>query len=366
MKVFILYASAGAGHKKAAQAVYNYLKSSRPDLELSFIDILDYSNPVFKFLASSGYIFLITNFPWVWYFLYRSSCSLYKSGLRIFFEYVSCFRLLSLIRKENPDIIISTHFLSSTVVTVGKKQGWIESKLITIITDYCLHPFWIADGVDSYIVSSIDVKKELLKYGVEEGKIKIYGIPVDAKFYSTLSRETVAKKLGVGYSSFTVLIMTGAIGIGPIEEVVKALVGSTQMLVVCGNNRKLYTRLLKQNLRQVKVCPLVNNVDELMSVSDIVLTKAGGLTITESLIKNLPMVFFASIPGLETTNADVICKYGAAFKAKSAQRIKNLILLLKRNPSLYQEMLNKAIQLKKDNTLQMVSSEIPISYNSSS
>lgn len=361
MKVFILYASAGAGHKKAAQAVYDYLKSSRPDLELSFIDILDYSNPVFKFLASSGYIFLITNFPWVWYFLYRSSRSLYKSGLRIFFDYISCVRLLLLVKKENPDIIISTHFLSSTVVTVGKSQGWIKSKLITIITDYCLHPFWIADGVDSYIVSSIDVKKELLKYGVEEGKIKIYGIPVDAKFYSTLSREAVAKKLEVDYSSFTVLIMTGAIGIGPIEEVVKALVGSAQMLVVCGRNSKLYGRLAKLNVKQVKVYPLVNNVDELMSVSDIVLTKAGGLTITESLIKNLPMVFFSSIPGLETANASVICKYGAAFRAEYVQRIKKIVLFLKDDRFVYQETVDKIAQLRKKDTLQMVSSEIPIS-----
>lgn len=359
MKVFILYASAGAGHRKAAEAIYNYLKNTRLDLHLRLIDILDYSNPGFKFLCSSGYIFLIKRLPWLWYLLYRSSSFFYDNKVRIFSECLNCFGFFSLLRKENPDIIISTHFFTSSVVTIGKKQGWLKSKLITIVTDYVLHPFWIGEGVDTYIVSSDIVKEELVKKGVADNKIKTYGIPVDYKFYLPSDRNVLADKLKVAPSDFTALIITGTIGIGPIEDMVRHLASEAQLLVVCGSNEKLYDRLNKLNLKSVKLYHLIDNVCELMSVSDIVLTKAGGLTITESLIKRLPMIFFSSIPGLETANADIVCRYGCGFKANTVQKIRDIMLYLKNNPSGYLQVQENLESLRKPESLTNISSLIP-------
>ena len=193
---------------------------------------------------------------------------------------------------------------------------------------------------------------------IEKDKIKVYGIPVKEKFYLSSDRKEAAKKLGVDPEKFTALIMTGAVGIGPIEEIVKALTSDIQLLVICGRNQKLYNRLTKLNLMDVKIYPLIDYVDELMSVSDIVLTKAGGLTISESLAKTLSMVFFSSIPGLETANEKVIAKLGAGIKVKSIKEIKNTLFYLKSNPAAYDDINQKVAHLRKAAALKDLSLEI--------
>ena len=358
-KVFIVYASAGAGHQKAAEALYEYLKRTRPDLCLKLIDILDYSNHIVKFSYSKGYIFLITKFPWAWYLLYRLSSFFANNYFRLFSDYLACQPFVDLLKKEKPDVVVSTHFLTSSVLSVFKKKHpHCAFPLITIITDYTLHPYWIGPGVDTYIASCEYVKDCLLTREIQKDKIKIYGIPVKEKFYLPSDRKTAAQKLGVDPAKFTALIMTGAVGIGPIEEIVQALADDVQLLVICGKNQRLFDRLTKLNLANVKVYPLIDYVDELMSVSDIVLTKAGGLTISESLAKGLPMIFFSSIPGLETSNEKVICESGVGIKVESVEKIKNTLFSLKSNSASYQDIKQKLTYLKKVTTLKDLSMEI--------
>ena len=353
-KVFIVYASAGAGHQKAAEALYEYLKKSRTDLDLKLIDILDYSNNIVKLSYSKGYIFLITKLPWVWYILYRLSSFFANNYFRLLFDYLACQPFVNLLKKEKPDVVVSTHFLTSSVLSVFKKNYPQHTfRLITIITDYTLHPYWIGDGVDSYIASCEYVKDCLLTIGISVDKIKVYGIPVKEKFYLSSDRKATAQKLGVDPAKFPALTMTGAAGIGPIEEIVQALAEDVQLLVICGRNQKLFDRLTKLNFGNVKTYPLIDYVDELMSVSDVVLTKAGGLTISESLAKGLPMIFFSSIPGLETANARVITNYGVGSTIKTIEQIKKSTLVLKNKSISYN--LNA---LKKNNTLAKILSEI--------
>lgn len=357
-KVFIVYASAGAGHQKAAEALYQYLKKSRTDLDLKLIDILDYSNSIVKFSYSKGYIFLITKLPWVWYAIYRLSGFFFDNYFRRFLDYFACEPFVKLLKEEKPDVVFSTHFLTSSVLSVYKKKNPSHAfSLPTIITDYTLHPYWIGSGVDVYIVSCEYVKDCLLTRKIQKDKIKVYGIPVKDRFYLSSDRKAAAKRLGVDPDKFTALIMTGAVGIGPIEEIARALAGNIQLLIICGRNQKLFDRLTKLNLADVKIYPLIDYVDELMSVSDIVLTKAGGLTISESLAKGLPMVFFSSIPGLETANEKVICKSGAGIKAKTVEEIKNSLFFLKSNSYAYQDIKQNTIRLKKADTLKDLSVE---------
>ena len=356
MKALIVYASAGAGHQKAAEALYEYLKDTRPDLQLKLVNILDYTSKSFKLLYSKGYIYLISKLPWVWYFFYRLSFLFSNNPVHFYLDYSNSLAFIDLLRNEKPEIVLSTHFLTSSVLTVFKKQKSCHNfRHIAIITDYNLHPFWVGRGVDLYIASCDYIKDELLKRGVDGQRIKVYGIPVSPRFYLSSDRKSLAQKLQADPLKFTILIITGAIGIGPIEQIVKALANDAQLLVVCGKNQRLYKRITQMKFTQVKPFPLINNVDELMSISDLVLTKAGGLTITESLIKRLPIIFFASVPGLETANADVINKYGAAFRAKSIAQIKEFIIALKSRPQVVKEMQKNLNLLRKDDTLVKIS-----------
>lgn len=361
MKVLITYASAGAGHRKAAEALFDYLKETRPGLDLKIIDILDYCSPLCRFFYSKVYIFVIRNLPLVWYFFYLLSFINPNNGLRLLIDYLNCQKLVNFLEEEEWDVILSTHFLTSSVLSVLKRTNpKYKIKLVTAITDYNLHPYWIGEGVDTYIASCDKVRDELAKRDVGLDKIKVCGIPANKKFYLPVERNTAAGKLNVDPGKFTVLIITGAIGIGPIEQIVKTFDTNIQLLVVCGNNKILYERLKSFNLQNVKPYPLVDNVDELMSVSDLVLTKAGGLTITESLIKKLPMVFFSSIPGLETSNAKVICDYGAGFDTKTVKDINNIVFFLKSNSASYQKAIDNISLLRKSNTLQDISNEISL------
>jgi processive 1,2-diacylglycerol beta-glucosyltransferase len=359
MKILIVYASAGAGHRKAAEALQSHLQNTHPEFSLETIDILDYTPKSFKLLYSKGYVFLVSRFPWLWYLLYRISFYFPNNPINPYLEYINCMPFVRLLQREGPRVVVSTHFLVNSIASVYKKRNPDHRlRLISIVTDYTLHPLWIGEGVDVYIASCGYVKSELMIRGVEESRIKEYGIPANEKFYRAADRKDAALKLKVGLEKFTVLIMTGTFGIGPIEEIVKILAGDFQLLVVCGSNIRLYRRLSGLGLASVKVYPLIHNVDELMSVSDVVLTKAGGISITESLAKGLPMVFFANIPGLETTNAKVICSYGAGFNTKTTAQIKEIVHSLKNDKTPYQKAMHHLIRIRKSDTLVNISNEI--------
>lgn len=356
MKVLIVYATAGAGHKKAAQALQGHLQNTHPEISSNAIDILDYTPKFFKLLYSEGYTLLISKLPWLWYILYRVSYLFPGNSFFAYFDYLTTQPFVHLLRKDKYDIVVSTHFLVNSTISIYKnKNPESNLRLVSIITDYNLHPIWISEAVDAYITSCDYVKDELIKRGVNEAKIKDFGIPAHSKFYASLDRKAIALELGVDPSRFTALIMTGAFGIGPIEEIVESLAGKMQLLVVCGKNAGLYQRLSAANFNGVKVYPLVENVEELMSVSDAILTKAGGLSITESLIKGLPMIFFSNIPGLETANARVISGYGAGFIAEAVGEIKRTAISLENDRSLYEKTRLNINKIKHIDTLAKLS-----------
>ena len=358
-KILIVYASAGAGHQKAAEAFYQYLKNNHPEFELIIADILDYTPVFFRLLYSRGYIFVISRLSFLWYLLYRVSSLLADNPIVGYLDYLTALPFARMLKREAPDAVVSTHFLTSSIITVFKnKFPDIRLKFISVITDYNLHPLWIGRKVDAYVAACDYVREELLKRGVLGEKIKVCGIPAKEKFYQPAARPTVAGKLGIEPSKFTFLIITGAIGLGPIEEIAQALSGKMQLLVVCGNNQRLYQRLCRMNLPLVKPFPLIDYVDELMSVSDAVITKAGGLTITESLAKGLPMIFFSSIPGLETANARVISQNGCGFISAGIKEITQTALALKNNLEFYQKTVSNIKQFRKTDTLYNIYSEL--------
>ena len=132
--------------------------------------------------------------------------------------------------------------------------------------------------------------------------------------------------------------MTGAIGAGPIEKIVDNLYRDANIIVICGNNKKLFDKLVSRDYSSVKVLGFVDNVDEWMSVSDVLITKAGGITISEAITKLLPMIFFFLVPGQEKNNAGVMQDYGAAKTIKNIKHIKDFVLELKDNPDTLSRM----------------------------
>ncbi|MDD2689979.1 MAG: glycosyltransferase [Candidatus Omnitrophica bacterium] len=330
MKIIITYVCAGAGHFRAAQALYNYIKEKCPALEVELVDALQKSGSLFRNSYILSYSILVRYFPLLWRLAFWIT---YTKPLRPLTRRIaSCFNIINMrgfsryLVEENADVIISTHFLASELVAFLKGKQKIKSRLFTVITDFSVHPFWICKATDKYIVASEFTKEELLLEGIEAGSIEAFGIPVDTKFSKEYDKKILCEKLGINKDKFSVLVMTGSFGVGPLEEIVHALYKDIQVLVICASNKKLYTRLKQENLPNVKIFGFIDNVEELMAVCDMIITKPGGVSISEILNMDLPPIFISAIPGQETGNLEVLKKYGVGISYCSIGEIKNAVL----------------------------------------
>lgn len=332
-KILILYATAGAGHKKAAEAIF--AAAQKNDLKVEIADIIAFMPPLAGRLYSDGYTFLIRRLPWLWGLLYFLSDTPILSALNVhlrrFLHRLTCKRLVAFLLEKKPDIVIATHFLASEIVSYVKRAQGANIKLITVITDFGVHNFWLAPETDAYCCASEATRQVLLKKGVPQSSIRITGIPLDQKFLSVPEREDLVVDFNIKKDPFSAMIVTGGIGAGPMEEIVELLKDEMQLLVVCGYNKALYQKLKKKNYENVRLFGFVDYVQKIMKVSDVIVTKAGGLTITESLASGRPMVFFFLIPGQEEINARMMEGLKAGIIAPTPEKIKEALLNFKNN-----------------------------------
>jgi len=332
MKILIAYATAGAGHKKAASVVYGYLKHECGINDIEIVDIVEKSSWFFRLIYFWGYDFLINHCACVWAVIFfMSEKGMFRpffSKLTTFIHYYNTRKFVAFLKKAKPDVVVSTHFLSSDVVAYLKRHGILQSRLITIITDFGVHPFWIAQGTDFYCVASEATRSILISRGVSSLSIRITGIPTDLKFNGVHDRDIIRNRIGISKECKTVLVVTGSFGIGPIESIVKQLCPDYHVLAVCARNKRLYRKLTIKAYPNTNIYGYVDNLDELMAACDIIITKPGGLTISELLCMDLIPLFIAAIPGQEAINASIMENAGIG---QTIHDINKTVSLVKRS-----------------------------------
>jgi processive 1,2-diacylglycerol beta-glucosyltransferase len=362
-KIIVAYANAGAGHAKAAFAVENALKEINPDgVSIKAINTLDYSTPFLKRSYPTFYLFLVNRIPTLWglgYYLFdaRIVYRMLIGPARRLNNGLHCGKLVNFLKEYNPDVIVNAHFLGSEVMADMKRRGMLKNtKLVSVVTDYFMHSFWVDRAIDYYCVAQDDSKEDLIKSGISPEKIKVFGIPVDGIFAIEKDKKELCEKLGINKNYRTVLIGSGGFGVGPIKELVKGLSGmakDTQLLVVCGKNPKLYeeiNELAKSSKTPIKAYEFIDNMDELMEVSDVMVTKSGGMSSSEAMTKDLPMVITSAIPGQEARNCRYIVKSGAAIYACSLNRIKEAVLDILNSESRMRQLKERIMEVKKPNS----------------
>ena len=356
MKIIVTYASAGSGHFSAAQAVYNHFKEKNPRLEIELIDVMAYSNRLFRFIYISGYVFLVRYLPILWAIGFSITCAKFMQPIIrwVFFPMtmLNTKRFTKLLIQESPDVIISTHFLASEIAAFLKRNKKINSKIVTVITDFGVHPFWIQEGTDIYTAASDITRAKLVSKGISEEKIKVIGIPVHAGFSKKSEKSELFGKLNIEENKFTVLVLTGSFGIGPLEKIVEMLHRDAQVLVVCARNKKLLLKLKNKNYPQVRVFGFVDEIYDFMSISDIVITKPGGLTVSELLVMELAPIFISAIPGQETENVKALRIYGIGSLVKNASDVRDEVLDYKLNPEKLKRVKENIRLIRKLNTLE--------------
>lgn len=351
MKIIITYASAGAGHLKAAEAIYSYLKEHHKEVDVQIIDVLSKANVLFRLSYKYTYLLMVKHALLLWHWGFRIT---HNRPLRIFTREISSLTnrvntkdFAKFLIEEKADFIISTHFLPSKIAASLRMNRKINSKLVTVITDFGVHRFWIAKGTDIYVVASTFTKQQLISEGIAEESIKVIGIPLDAKFGLKYEKGSLLKKNNLKQNKFTVLITTGSFGIGPIEEIVDLLHNNAQIIVICACNKRLFKRLKDKNYPSVLTLGFVNNTQELMAVSDIIITKPGGLTISEALAMELVPVFIHPIPGQETENAKILERYGVSLCIERTEDVREVILDYKYHPEKLNKIREKIREIKK-------------------
>ena len=362
-KVLIAYASAGAGHAKAAFAIESAFRKINPSgVEIKVINTLDYSTPFLKKSYPATYLFLVNKIPGIWglgYYLFDARI-IYKTLIgpaRRINNGLNCGQLVKFLNEYNPDAAINTHFIGSEVMADMRRRGMLKNtKLITVVTDYLMHSFWVDKYTDYYCVAQDESREHLIKRGIPREKIRVFGVPINIIFAVKKDKRELCRKLDIREDYRTVLIGSGGFGVGPIKELVKALSGikkDMQLLVVCGKNPKLYkeiSELSKSLETPVKPYEFVDNMDELMEVSDVMVTKSGGMTSSEGMAKNLPMIITSAIPGQEARNCRCLVESGAAIQAGSAEKTKEAILELLSSKSKMKKLKDNINRVKKPNS----------------
>jgi len=336
MKIIIAYVSVGAGHRKAAEAVYSFFKKHNRNLDIRIVDVAEESSRLFKWLYIRGYFFLVNHALFLWAFGFwltrKKRLTGFVKRINLLIDRLNSAAFLSLLIKENPDFVISTHFLPSGITAYLKNKHKIKSRLITVITDFGVHPFWIYKGTDMYAAASELTRQKLEAQGVPPENIKVTGIPVAEVFFKRYERAEICRKLGIDENKFTVLVITGSFGIGPIERITDLLHKEAQILVVCARNKKLYARLKAKGYPRVNLFGFVNNIEEMMRVCDVIITKPGGLSVSELLVKEIVPVFISAIPGQETENVKTLASYGIGGSVSSPSEVKDAVLDYKNHP----------------------------------
>ena len=318
-KILIFYASYGGGHLSAANSIKNYLSSNYENIDVELIDCMKYINKPIEKITTTAYNEMAKKAPWAWGKIYSDSQKGPLAHITTRSNQVFAIKLLRLLREKKPDLIISTHPFGSQMCSYLKRKGKITSKIATILTDFAPHDQWLvgSDYTDYFFVAHNKMKEYLISKNIPENKIFATGIPISNKFLETFNTSKILNSLGLKENLKTILFFAGGkFGLGKSRtlEIFNTLVNdfnNIQVIAISGKNKKMYedfNQIVKAANKTdfIRVFEFVNNVPELMAISDIVITKPGGLTTTESLVSGLPMIIINPIPGQEEENAQFL------------------------------------------------------------
>ncbi|AET68450.1 UDP-N-acetylglucosamine:LPS N-acetylglucosamine transferase [Desulfosporosinus orientis DSM 765] len=352
LRVLVFSATYGAGHVKAAEALIAAIRMIDSSVEIIHKDAIAIINRGLNQILRHSYIGVIKHAPKIWgKYYYRTQEIADDSLLQRFLNTFGRRQLINYIRDLEPDVIVCTYPTVAGVLAQLRVKGELSIPVVTVVTDYTVHSHWIHFGVDCYIVGSPQVARGFVQRGIKASRIQISGIPVNPLFEREADKDERLSKLGLEKDRLTFLVMGGAYGVlGKAKwmcDLVANFGGPVQAIIVCGKDHKLYNSLdfvLQKASNPVVRFEFVNNVDELMSIADIIITKAGGLTVSESLTKRLPIIVFNPIPGQEENNAQYIEEIGAGRVARTDQEFISILDELITNPQEIRKMSNAAAQ----------------------
>ena len=361
-KVLLLSASAGAGHVRAAQAIEKAFKENDngDGRDVHHLDILNYTNKVFRHLYSKAYIDLVNKLPEVPGWVYDKLDKPWKNERRrLALDKLNTRPLVKLLRGYQPDLIVCTHFLPAEIVSWLKAKERLQSRQVIIVTDFDVHAMWLVHHYEHYFVALDEARAYLEALGIPPQKITVSGIPIDPVFAQQKDKHEMRKKHGLEPDRTTILLSAGGFGVGSVDALIASLLPlqhRAQVVAVCGRNEELKARLTKLAGRMkpdstvlLKPFGYTQEMDELMVASDLVLGKPGGLTTSEALAKGLVFVIVNPIPGQEERNSDHLLERAVAIRCNNLPVLSYKLDKLLADPQRFASMRANARKMGRPN-----------------
>ncbi|MCT4543362.1 MAG: glycosyltransferase [Vallitalea sp.] len=350
-KIVIVSASTGYGHNQVANALK--LEFEEKGYEASIFEPLKEASKSLDILVSDGYKILATLMPKMYGTIYKISNNeiMNKPVAKIFIKTLKD-KISEIVDNEEADLIISTHPLLVDVISSLKGDNIIDIPFLSIVTDFLPHQSYISDNVDAYLVGSCYTKNGIVARGISPDKVYAFGIPIKKIFREDV---IIEDKEDV----FTILLMGGSMGVSSIKKALKNLLNieeKLKIIVVCGNNDTLKSSLDEKYSedipnKYIEILGFTDKIPELMELSDVIITKPGGLTVTEALAKNIPMIIPYFIPGQEEENAEVLVNAGAAVKVDSVRELDEVVGVLMKDSSKLEWLKQNMKAISKDHSI---------------
>mgnify|MGYP000957578561 CR=1 FL=1 len=360
VKALIFSVSIGSGHDSVAQALAERLLLEAPGSEVKIVDTFQYINRVLNKVVFGSYMETIRFTPKVWGYLYDQA----EDGERLVDLGQILSKLLSpkleqLLTEVNPDVVLATHAFPTGILAVGKKRGQVKVPLVTAVTDFHVHSFWIHESVDRYFIPADDLGFRLRQTGIREERIKAVGIPIRSQFMEAPDAVCAKEELGLNASP-AILVMGGGLGLGRIELITRELLndGTFQVIVIAGKNKRLYGNLQGLNNPRLKVYSYVDNIAHVMAAADIIISKPGGVSSAEILALGKPLVIYSSLPGQEDRNADYLLNKGVAVKVRKMELLLPELMSLWNNSLRIKHMKEMAGQIGSPSSSKLVWDDI--------
>ena len=337
-----------------------------PSIETQTVDSYKYAASIFSKVVADGYIGMVKTVPQVYSFIYdRAERATHVPKFRRLVSQYTAANLRKLVNERKPDVVVCTHAFPCGVMAEYKRQFDADLPVVGIVTDFVVHPFWIYTNIDAYSVATPEMVTALASRGVLPERILLSGIPVDPRFgEARLPVDQLRAELDLPRDRRIVLIMGGGVGIGPLDKMMRAL-GNVDVplaaAVIVGNNKGLQRRVVaaaEHTAYPLRVFGFVNNVFDYMHASDVLLSKPGGLTSSEALAAQIPMILVKPLPGQEERNTRYLVTRHAAIRARSERHLASSVEDVLTSDACRTQLFESIARLRKPDAARSVAERI--------
>ena len=345
MKALIFTMSCGEGHNAIAKSISQ--EFDKKNIENKIVQTFGFNHRR-EVRENKQYLWICKHFPHIYEHFWLKLRAQDKSTDKLPYYVKPCLKFFQKeIKEYNPDIIVCTHSYASAVISYMKKQNLLDPSTVTatILYDITLAPYWEHSNKVDYVFQPLDnTTDDFLKKGFTREQIITLGFPNRDVFYEEYAIQDERKKLNLE-DKFTVLIISGGNGLGNTKKLVKDIISADldiTLIVINGRNKKTYSQIdkiiQKSNLKNIVNIGFVNNIDEYMKASDVIISRGGGSSVFEEININKPIIFRENLINNEKITKEFFTKQGCAFSMQKITDAKKYIKLLKENTDLYNKM----------------------------